>query len=113
MIEDYLKRELNFGSTQNAYNITVGALLWRKMLMAAADFGQFSATPYERPPATAQTDIKKIRDETQARLALHYFFRANIGLISLVFTDNYKPATDDGRASEWAQRLALVAQYRF
>ena len=113
MAEDYYKQELNFGSTQNAYNITVGALLLKKKLMAAADFGQFQASDFENPPDQLQTDLRKIRDETQWRAALHYYFRGNIGLLSLIYSDHYLAANEAGKDDEREHRLKLVAQYRF
>ena len=113
MAEDYYKQELNFGSVQNAYNVTFGALLWRKKLMAAVDFGQFLASDFTNPPEVMQTDLKKIRDETQMRAALHYYFRGHIGLLSLIFSDHQLAANEAGKSAEHKQSVKLVAQYRF
>jgi len=112
-VEDYYKRELNFGSIQNAYNITVGALLWKKKLMAAADFGQFRASEFTNPPEQMQTDLKKIRDEDQWRAALHYYFRGHIGLLSLIYSHHQLAANEAGKSNELKQSIKLVAQYRF
>ena len=112
-VEDYYKRELNFGSVQNAYNVTVGALLIKKKLMAAADFGQFLASEFTNPPEQFQTDLKKIRDETQWRAALHYYFRGNIGLLSLIYSDRLLAANEAGKENEREHSIKLVAQYRF
>lgn len=111
--EDYYKRELNFGSIQNAYNVTLGALVIKKKLMVAADFGQFLASDFTNPPEQLQTDLKKIRDETQWRAALHYYFRGNIGLLSLIYSDHYLAANEAGKDNERKHSIKLVAQYRF
>ena len=111
--EDYYKRELNFGSIQNAYNVTFGALLIKKKLMAAADFGQFLASEFTNPPEQFQTDLKKIRDETQWRGALHYYFRGNIGLLSLIYSDRRLAPNEAGKENEREHSIKLVAQYRF
>lgn len=113
MLEDYYKRELNFGSVQNAYNVTLGALVLKNKLMAAADFGQFLATDFTNPPDQLQTDLKKIRDETQWRAALHYYFRGNIGLLSLIYSDHRLAANEAGKDPERKHSIKLVAQYRF
>ena len=81
--------------------------------MAAADFGQFQASDFENPPDQLQTDLRKIRDETQWRAALHYYFRGNIGLLSLIYSDHYLAANEAGKDDEREHRLKLVAQYRF
>ena len=83
MLEDYYKRELNFGSVQNAYNVTLGALVLKNKLMAAADFGQFLATDFTNPPDQLQTDLKKIRDETQWRARNTTSIRINLDATSL------------------------------
>ncbi|MEC9071919.1 MAG: hypothetical protein VX938_06040 [Myxococcota bacterium] len=113
MGETYLKWEQEFGSTQTAYNVTLGALLIKKKLMLAMDFGQFMATEYENPPLTEETDLRKIRDERQLRVALHYYFWSNIGLASLLYTDRLLEGEGVGEPDEVERSVKLVGQYRF
>jgi hypothetical protein len=121
--ENYAKRELNFGSTQNAFNVQAGFLLWPKKLLLAADFGQYHADKYDSLPPVLETDLKaelKVPDEQQWRVALHYYFWKSIG----VFSVRYRDRQTEGVAADSKARLDAVparheqeligsVQYRF
>ena len=111
--ETYLKYEQEFGSTQTAFNVKGGVLVWPERLMVAADFGQVLATPYETLPDELETDIRKIRDERQWRVAIHYFFWSNIGVASLVYKDRWLDTSLNGEPEEQQRELGLVGQFRF
>ena len=74
---------------------------------------KFHATEFTNPPEQFQTDLKKIRDETQWRGALHYYFRGNIGLLSLIYSDRRLAPNEAGKENEREHSVKLVAQYRF
>jgi hypothetical protein len=121
--ENYGKKELNFGSLQNAFNVQAGVLLWPKKLLLAADFGQYHADRYENLPPVLETDLKaqvKVPDEQQWRVALHYYFWKSIG----VFSIRYRDRRTEGVAADSKIRLDAVparheqdligsVQYRF
>lgn len=109
--ESYLKREVEFGSWQVAYNVAAGFLLVPKHLLLAADFGQYIGTKMDHPPKVAETDIKKQRDELMWRAALHWYFWRNVGVLSAVFSDRYLEASGGLPTSE--RIIKLVGQYRF
>jgi hypothetical protein len=111
--EVYAKQEMNFGSRQTAWNLQFGYLVIRKTLMFAADFGQFRATPFTVEPGQLETDLRKIRDQQQWRLAAHYYFWGNIGVASLVYNDHLQAEAASGSEAKHEQSIKLVAQYRF
>ena len=61
----------------------------------------------------AQTDLKKIRDETQWRAALHYYFPWEYWSAQLDLLDHYLAANEAGKDNERKHSIKLVAQYRF
>lgn len=131
MVEDYVKTELNFGAVQNAYNITVGVLLIPEYLFAAADFGQFWTSGFGEvsnltgglvqvlpPPEELETELRRQRGETQARIALHWYFWRNNGILSVRyagrFLDPPKVGNDSDRAEQFVSHETwLAAQFRF
>jgi hypothetical protein len=119
--ETYGKRELEFGSTQIAWNIQAGFLLIPKRILLAADFGQYHADPYDHLPSQLQTDIKKelkVPDEQMFRAAVHIYFWKNIGIFSIRYRDHRTQATDaiPGVPAQPAlkeQEVLGSAQFRF
>ena len=81
--------------------------------MIAADFGQFRATPFAVEPDQLETDLRKIRDQQQWRIAAHYYFWGNIGVASLVYNDHLQAEAASGAEAKHEQSIKLVAQYRF
>ena len=115
--ETYWKRELEFGSWQYSYLATVGALLWPRHLMLAAEFGEYVAGDLDEVPANINADvgedIRKQRDERQFRAALHWYAYEQTGIVSMRYT--YRDVmngrfADDGFRE---QELSLFAGYRF
>ncbi|MCA9633335.1 MAG: hypothetical protein KC766_37045, partial [Myxococcales bacterium] len=116
MGEFYGKRELEFESTQYAYNAQVGFLLWPKHLMVAADYGAYIAGDLENPPQDLSSlggDVTKQRDETQFRAALHWYVFRNIGVLSALFRNRDVKSgrnADDGYVEREGR---IVGSYRF
>lgn len=94
-LEDYAKAELNFGAIQNAYNVMLGVLVIPEWLFLAADFGQFWSSEFgavkdlsgglidvQDPPELLETELRRQRGETQARVAAHFYFWRNNGILS-------------------------------
>lgn len=129
--EDYVKTELNFGAVQNAYNVTLGVLIIPEWLFAAADFGQFWTSdfgelttltggliPVNDPPDTLETGLANQRGETQGRVALHWYFWRNNGILSARyaarFLDPRKTGADANRQEQFVSHETwLAAQFRF
>ncbi|MCA9647017.1 MAG: hypothetical protein H6718_34450 [Polyangiaceae bacterium] len=116
MGEFYGKRELEFESTQYAYNAQVGFLLWPKHLMLAADYGAYIAGDLENPPQDLSSlggDVTKQRDESQYRAALHWYVFRNIGVLSLFYRNRDVKSgrnADDGYVEREGR---VVGSYRF
>lgn len=113
--EYYGKRELEFGSWQNAYNIQAGVLLLPKWLVLAGDFGEFLASTMDNPPAIFGSDLRKQRQETQWRVALHFFFWRNIGMLSAMYLDRgVDPPPGSTETKDTVEReFKFLVQYYF
>ena len=114
--EAYGKRELNFGSYQLAYNIQVGVLPIKKRLLLSGDFGQYLATPFERPPAELGYDLRRQNQEMQYRVAAHVFLWRELFMLTLIWGDRRvrsSPLSSDAAVVTKEQSLRLVFQYRF
>jgi hypothetical protein len=111
--ETYLKRELEFGSWEIAYNVSLGYLLWDKTILLAADFGQYLPGEMDNPPAVAETDVARQLDELQWRVGAHWYFWRNIGVLSAVYSDRTLANEEEGAPDVHERLLKLVAQYRF
>jgi hypothetical protein len=114
LIENYWKREIDFGSWQVMYNLQLGFLLWPKHFLLAADVGQFLSTPYENLPSPVPSSLTKIRNYWQVRAALHWFFWRNIGIASLAYVHTDEAAGRLNNAARLIENtLRLEVQYRF
>ena len=114
--EFYGKRELEFESTQMAYNVSAGLLLVPKNLFLAADFGAFIAGDLSNPPAdlfSAGTDVRKQRDEQQARAALHWYFFRTVGVLSALYRYRDVKSSRDQKDGYKESEARLVASYWF
>ncbi len=113
--EVYAKRELEFESTQLAFNAMVGALVVPKKFFIAADVGQFVASEMGNPPAVFPATLETVQNEFQYRFAGHWYIWKNIGILSLLLTDHYMgPRQDRPNADNFNRRsIELVGQYRF
>ena len=95
-VESYNKAEINFGALQTANYLQLGFLVWPETFFVAADVGHFYTSAfgelsnYGIPVAGAAIDVpgalKRSRSEVQARLALHWFFWRQNGVMSLRYT---------------------------
>ena len=89
----------------------IGLLLWPKHLELGADIGHFTTTPYDNAPEVLETELRRQKDEWQARAALHWYFYRNIGLASLLFTERHIDDPDEDEEIERQFRVEI--QYRF
>lgn len=111
--ETYIKRELEFGSWQVAWNVSLGYLIVPKLFLVAADVGQYIPGDVDNPPLVAETDIDRQLDELQWRVGLHWFFWRNIGVISAIYTDRTLANEVEGDPDTHERTFKLVGQYRF
>jgi hypothetical protein len=116
--EVYGKRELNFGSWQAAYNAQVGVLAIKKRLLLAGDFGQYLATPFERPPADLGYDLRRQNQEMQYRAAAHVFLWRELFMLTLLYADRRVLTTNivdgvDMPVLSKNKDLRLIFQFRF
>jgi hypothetical protein len=115
--ETYWKREIEFGSWQYSYLAQLGVLVWPRHIMVAGDFGEYIAGDLDRVPDNINSeigdDIRRQRDERQARAIIHWYAYEQTGLISLRYT--YRDVKN-GRFAEDGyreQELTGIATYRF
>ncbi len=116
MGEFYGKKELEFESTQLAYNAQLGLLVWPRHLLLAADFGAYIAGDLKNPPeaiADLGSEVTKQRDEQQFRAALHWYVFRNVGVLTALFKNREVKAgrsADDGYVEREGR---IVGSYRF
>ena len=120
LAEDYFKREVAYGSNQNAYHAQLGFLAIPKHLMLAVDFGEYIAQEYETLPKDGYSStFRKPNNERQVRGAAHWYFYRDIGVLSFVYTDRLVTegqrdnSVADGYSDLRERLLQLIAQYRF
>lgn len=113
VFEGYGKREFNFGAWQFAYNFQVGFLLWEKRIFLAADVGQFYASDFDEPTNLSNSELNRIADQLQWRLAAHWYVWRNSGLLTLLYTDSFREAISETADDQITRELRLEAQVRF
>lgn len=111
--ETYLKHELNFVSTQIAWNVALGYLIWPQNFLLAADIGQYLPGEMQEAPDRAETDIRRQLHEFQWRVGLHWYFWRNIGVLSAVYSDRTVSNQDPAEPNIQERILKVVGQYRF
>ncbi len=113
MAEDYFKYSLDFGgSIQNAFNLTASFLIWPKHLVLAADFGMYMAEDYDELPGDDADGPALFDEEWSARVALHWWWYRNIGLLTVLFRETH--ISDGNPLTEGREREVRVeAQFRF
>ena len=114
--ETYLKRELEFKSTQVAFNAFVGLLLWPHHFFFAADYGQYRSGNLENPPADLSATgsaVQAQRDEQDARAALHWFFFRNVGVLTALYRWRDVRATRNQKDGWTEKEGRLVGQFWF
>ncbi len=113
--ETYMKYTLDFGgSFQYAWNAQVSLLLWEKNLMFAADIGQFQAQAFSGLPNDSRIDVPVFEEtDLQWRVALHWFWFRNIGLLSLRYEEERLPDDRNDRTPDTNRTMRVEAQFRF
>lgn len=113
LAENYSKLEFEFESFQTAYVVQVGFLAIPKVLLLAADFGEYLPGTMKNPPANLETDLQRQLAERQWRAAAHLYLVRNIGLLTLLYTDRTVANAKKDLPANREQTLRLEAQYRF
>ncbi len=121
--EGYVKRELEFDSTQGAFNVTGGFLVWPKHIYVSADFGRYISGNLQSAPqqmTDAGADVRKQRDEQLVRGAVHWYFYQNVGVLSLLYRHRDVKATRDANLDVLDSKSAykeregrIIVQFRF
>lgn len=114
--EVYGKRELNFGNWQLAFNVQVGVLAVKRRLLFSADFGQYLATPFERPPEELGSDLRRQLQELQYRFAAHIYLWRDVFLAQIVWRDRFVERPPSGVIPDGTDRrsdLRILLMYRF
>jgi hypothetical protein len=111
--EYYGKRELVFQNFQNAYNIQLAFLPWQKRLLLAADFGQYLATPFERPPADPGSDLRRQLAETQYRAAAHVYLWRDVFFLTAVWRHRRVEVAPPATGIDTIQDARLLFTYRW
>jgi hypothetical protein len=87
-----------------------------KNLFFAADYGAFIAGDLENPPEDlfdAGSDVRKQRDEMQARAALHWFFYRHVGVLTALYRYRDVKSSRDQKDGYKESEGRLVASYWF
>lgn len=127
MGESYTKKDLNFDFWGQAYNVTAGFLVWPKKVMIAADYGEYRVMNLDPAYVTGDStdpdadgdeavpgaDLRRERSEMQWRVAAHYYFFRNIGMLSLLYTDRDRQKSLGSEDRIHSQEVRVEAQYRF
>ncbi|MEM1413976.1 MAG: hypothetical protein AAGH15_03710 [Myxococcota bacterium] len=113
--ETYMKYTIDFGgSFQYAWNAQVSLLLWERNLMLAADIGQFKAEAFTGLPDTlSANDLGPEDTNLQWRVALHYYWFRNIGILSLRYDEEYLEDDGDDRTPDTNRTIRVETQFRF
>ena len=119
LAEHYWKNEIEFESMQAAWHAQVGFLAIPKYLMLAFDYGEYQAEPFNNPPERFSSIVREPKDEIQYRLAAHYYYYRDIGVLSVVWNNRMVEEglrdieEDDGYRDLVEQELSIIAQFRF
>lgn len=111
--ETYAKRELAFKSWQYAYNVKAGFLLVPKMLLVAADFGEYLTTEMKDPPAELGPALRRQLQETQWRAALHYYLWRNIVTVTGIYKDRRVDPPPGSDQQQVTREAMVIGSYRF
>lgn len=112
-IEGYFKREFEFQTTQYSGNFQIGFLVVPKWFFVAADVGGFRATDFVDAPESLPTDLRRLVDEFQWRVAAHVYVWRNTGIATLLYTDRRVEAANEGEEGLHTGELRLELQFRF
>lgn len=115
--EAFGKRELAFGSTQLAYDVLAGWLLWPRRLLVGAEVGVTLVGDLQAPPARPLEDlgveVAHQRDEAQARAVAHVFVHRGVGVLSLRVVRREVRASRAAEAGFRTTELLAAASCRF
>ena len=114
-LEGYGKYLYDFEAAQFSWNALTSILLVPKKFMFAADVGSFGSQDFEKLPTTGfDSLLRRPLDEFQWRVALHWYFFRNIGVLSAVYSDLFIERNPDRPQDARRERLfRLETQFRF
>lgn len=115
-LEGNIKYETNFETVQMSGNLLVGVLVWPKHVYLSADIGGFRASDFKNVqelPNPLPTDLSRLTDQLQWRIAAHWYVWRNQGLLTLLYTDSRTESFDAGNDDDIQRELRLEAQIRF
>jgi len=112
--ESYTKYVIDYGGAfETAWNAQTSILLVPRHLMLAADMGQFYSQKFE-PTAGFSSALRRPIGQFEWRVALHWFWFRNIGVMSLVYRQTQLDANPDRPQDPTLQReIQLETQFRF
>ncbi len=113
LAESYSKQEFEFESFHTAYVVQTAFLAIPRLLLLAADFGEYLPGEMKNPPAKLETDLARQLAERQWRVAAHLYLVRNIGLLSLLYTNREVANANAALPANLEQSVRLEAQYRF
>jgi hypothetical protein len=116
--ESYSRYVLDYGALQTAYNFSVAALLVPRTLLVAADIGGFyHPIGYSNLPTgtTAMTPrgVTYQPELLQYRVALHWFFYRNVGILSLLYQETQREHVDTALVADTERVVRLESRFRF
>ncbi|MCB9646029.1 MAG: hypothetical protein H6730_05435 [Deltaproteobacteria bacterium] len=115
-LEANYKREINFKTNQVAGNLLIGFLIIDKLLYLSADVGGFTASDFQNVadlPNPIPSDLSRLTDQFQWRVALTGYVWRNQGLLTLLYTDSYTESFSADNDATRRRELRLEAQMRF
>jgi hypothetical protein len=117
--EIYSKYVIDYGGAwQTAWNAQTSILLIPRWLMLAADIGSSFAQNFQPGPGDPIPEFgggfNRPVDQLQWRVALHWYWFRNIGLLSLLYRETHIEENPDRAQDNTLEReMRLEAQFRF
>lgn len=112
-LEGWGKRELNFETWQFSGRAEVGVLVIPKWLLLGADIGAYYSSDFGVVPPELTDELRRLVDQFQWRVALHFFAWRSTGLISLLYTDNLTESATVDTPDLHTREVRVEAQIRF
>ncbi|NOY91000.1 MAG: hypothetical protein GXP55_07275 [Deltaproteobacteria bacterium] len=113
-VESYTKYIMDYGGAiQSAWNAQTSILLIPRHLMFAADIGQFYSQGFT-PDGGFDSLLRRPINQFEWRVALHWFWFRNIGVLSAVYRQTVFDDNPDRPQDPTLEReLQVEAQFRF
>ncbi|MBW2463735.1 MAG: hypothetical protein JRH11_18940 [Deltaproteobacteria bacterium] len=114
-VESYSKYVLDYGgSFQTAWNAQLSVLAIPRWLMFAGDIGGFYPSEYGEGEPDFDSALRRPIQQFQWRVAAHWFWFRNIGLLSLMYRESrFEQNPDRAQDNTLEREMRLEAQFRF